>query len=448
MHNNSSLLEGSKTEAATTFQQQQPQQQLSGTKTIVIKPKCTPSSSRKSAPLTNNSSVGKGSRTEAAFFSPQQQQPGISAPSAPSYSGTTSVQLQYISTEEPPLHDIAIGPCLDVGYCKICGESTRYCQLIYTGNNSYSSISLNLRFSFPWRKNSCAIDSVGSSLQMLYSNLNMDGKKIMEQFCPDLCQLFGRLSEGTISTFTAKEALENHLGERLRTNQNLFMKFRQHQFASVVAAFDLYRIRLPSFPELQTVCNDVPMMFASTFTITEGCPGKCNGATERTKHNVSYNEFFVPIFAENEPVPLLERCVRGNRGASYCTVCSRELVATYTQFRGALAVKIDMFKSTRKNKSPLLNDVPDQIKLADTIYTLSGCIYMYENGVHFVSMVRDFTSHRILYCDGMENNAQFVESLSTNFPRELPNKMILNCSYYVHSKYIAVSNVSSAVGSV
>jgi hypothetical protein len=486
LHNNSSLVEGSRTEAATIFQQQQQHQQLSGTKKIVIKPKCTLSSSRKSAPLKNNSSVSKGSRTETAFFPPQQQQSsgtkmivikpkctpsplGISALSAPlhnnpflgegsrteahisaiikpncspSYSGTTSAQLQYICTEESPLYNIAIEPSLDVGCCNFCGESTRDCNLIYTGNNSYSSISQNLRFSFPWRKNSCAIDSVGSSLQMLYSNLNMDGKKIMEQFCPDLCQLFGMLSEGTISTFTAKEALENHLGERLRTNQDLFLTFHQHQFASVVAAFDLYRIRLPSFPELQTVCNNVPMMFASTLTITEGCPEKCNGATVRTKHNVSYDEFFVPLFAENEPVPTLERCVRGNRGVSHCTVCSRELVTTYTEFRGALAVKINMFKSlTRKNKSPLLNYVPDQINLADTSYTLSGCIYSYESGVHFVSMVRDFTSHRLLYCDGMENNAQFVEwnnSSASNFPRELPNKMILNSTYYVCSKYIAV----------
>ncbi len=64
----------------------------------------------------------------------------------------------------------------------------------------------------------------------------MDGKKVLEQFCPDLCQLFGRLSEGTISTFTAKEALENHLGELLQTNQHLFMKFRHHEFDSVDAA--------------------------------------------------------------------------------------------------------------------------------------------------------------------------------------------------------------------
>ncbi len=46
-----------------------------------------------------------------------------------------------------------------------------------------------------------------------------------------------------------------------------------------------------------------------------------------------------------------------------------------------------------------------------------------------------------VYCDGMENNAQFVEwnnSSASNFPRELPNKMILNSTYYVCSKYIAV----------
>ena len=53
-------------------------------------------------------------------------------------------------------------------------------------------------YSFPWRRNSCAIDSLGSCLQMSYNNLTKDGKEMMEQYCPDLCQLFANLSNGII----------------------------------------------------------------------------------------------------------------------------------------------------------------------------------------------------------------------------------------------------------
>ena len=70
---------------------------------IVIKPKCTPSPlgiSALSAPLHNNPFLGEGSRTEAHISA-------IIKPNcSPSYSGTTSAQLQYICTEESPLYNI------------------------------------------------------------------------------------------------------------------------------------------------------------------------------------------------------------------------------------------------------------------------------------------------------------------------------------------------------
>ena len=53
------------------------------------------------------------------------------------------------------------------------------------------------------------------------------------------------LSDGSISTFKAKESLENLLGDRLWPNQLSFWKFRQHQCGKRIS---LYQIRPPTLP--------------------------------------------------------------------------------------------------------------------------------------------------------------------------------------------------------
>jgi hypothetical protein len=58
--------------------------------------------------------------------------------------------------------------------------------------------------------------------------------------------------------------------------------------------------------------------------------------------------------------------------------------------------------------------------------TLSACIY--GEGSHFVTIVRDFSNNRLLYCDGMENNAQFVEYKATTgglFPVTISRKSLV-----------------------
>ena len=87
-----------------------------------------------------------------------------------------------------------------------------------------------------------------------------------------------------------------------------------------------------------------------------------------------------------------------------------------------------------KNSS-LFQSVPDRIQLGDTNYTLSACIY--GDGGHFISMVRDFQTNRLYICDGMANNAQFVEVKSTTatFPDKF-SKIPMSIAYFLRSEYI------------
>ena len=51
--------------------------------------------------------------------------------------------------------------------------------------------------------------------------------------------------------------------------------------------------------------------------------------------------------------------------------------------------------------------------------------------------MRDFSNNRLLYCDGMENNAQFVEYKATTgglFPVTISRKT-MQTAYYMRSEF-------------
>ena len=82
-----------------------------------------------------------------------------------------------------------------------------------------------------------------------------------------------------------------------------------------------------------------------------------------------------------------------------------------------------------------LLSVPDILHLRDiTYYTPSACIY--GDGSHFVSIVRDFSTDRLFFCDGMTNNAQFVEYKASagKFPITISRKRLVK-AYLVRSEY-------------
>ncbi len=97
--------------------------------------------------------------------------------------------------------------------------------------------------------------------------------------------------------------------------------------------------------------------------------------------------------------------------------------------------------SNRTNPAPNVPYAPKELRLADTTYALSACIY--GDGTHFVELVvRDFTSNRLLFCDGMTNNAKFVEykgSAGNTFPLNHMKKR-LEKAYFVRSNYANFAN--------
>jgi hypothetical protein len=96
--------------------------------------------------------------------------------------------------------------------------------------------------------------------------------------------------------------------------------------------------------------------------------------------------------------------------------------------------------SNRTNPAPNVPYAPEELHLADTTYALFACIYGGDS--HFVSLVRgDFTSNRLLKCDGMNNNAQFVEYKGSagKFPLSLMGKR-LEKAYFVRTEYANLTN--------
>jgi len=320
-----------------------------------------------------------------------------------------------------------------VGCCKICGKSPPDCRLDYSGE--VKSSSENVLYSFPWRKNSCAIDSVGSCLQTIFNNLTSKGKDVMEEYCPDLCDIFRKLSNGSITTVEAKKSLETLLVLRLRTdNQNTFQKFGNHEFHSIELAYQLFLIRPPSLTAVSFLAvHNVPSLFTTTFKVKPLCRNNCN--TDRLVNQDSLDAFYMCIRADmKSSMTFSDLCIKDSRigTAVECQECGRLCQkAEYSQVQGAVIISI-RDQQTFGSRDTLSKPVPDQIQLGKTRYTLSGCIYGDDN--HFISIVRDFSSDRMLFCDGATNNAQFMERPTlTTFPGNVPFRKRLNTAFYVRS---------------
>ena len=141
----------------------------------------------------------------------------------------------------------------------------------------------------------------------------------------------------------------------------------------------------------------------------------------------------------------LQNCLLGIRSPGYCQRCLHIKTTEIDQFSGALIIPMKVYAvNHRKDTSntPFLQSVPEQVQLGDTAYTLSACIF-YGDGSHFVSIVRDFSTKRLLFCDGMMNNAQFIDYKASSgaFPLILLRKE-LQFAYFVRSEYVTSSSQS------
>ena len=265
----------------------------------------------------------------------------------------------------------------------------------------------------------------------------------MEQYCPDLCQLFTNLSDGSLPTFKAKESLETLLGDRLWTNQCSFWKFRQHQFEDVIEAFRLYRIRPPSSclaaDDLLPVGGDNNFsVFTSKLMVTDICRTlNCKSNGIRNSSNEELDNLLLPVYLAKEGRECqLEKCILATRSPGRCQTCLNNMISEIDLFSGALVIPIHVFVVQGKKSATFtpLESIPEQLQLGDTAYTLSACIY--GEGSHFVSIVRDFSTDRLFFCDGMTNNAQFVEYKATTgtFPVKISRKSI-QMAYFIRSEY-------------
>ena len=99
-----------------------------------------------------------------------------------------------------------------------------------------------------------------------------------------------------------------------------------------------------------------------------------------------------------------------------------------------LPMKVFVVQGRKSTTFTSLQSIPEQIQLGDTAYTLSACIY--GDGSHFVSLVRAFSTKRIFKCDGMTNNAQFVEYKASTgtFPVVIAKKN-LETTFFVRTEY-------------
>ena len=272
---------------------------------------------------------------------------------------------------------------------------------------------------------------------MVYSNLNENGKTIMEQYCPDLCKLFDILSHGTTGNHTAKKILEYLLGERIKIckDRTLFSKYATHGFEGMENAFKLMGIRLPSFTDIPTLQNI--SMFKSSVMVTHKCEktDHCNKDLIIHTYQETYDVHHGTIIVEdNKSKTMIEKIMNSTVDpliSHNCPTCGFKAKKHYDQFEAPLMI---FCKSQPNCRGKSRTSLPDTIDVSGFSYTLSGCVY--GNGHHFITMARDFGNGRVYICDGMENNAKYVElpQSSPKFPPKF-GSMIIDTVFYIRSEY-------------
>ena len=133
----------------------------------------------------------------------------------------------------------------------------------------------------------------------------------------------------------------------------------------------------------------------------------------------------------------LTRSLTCTDGVAYdkrCHVCSTQLEMRYDEIIGPmiLCVKQDYYRSEGIAER-VDGVVPDSLNLGNTEYKLSACVY--GDGSHFVSITRNFIEGVLYYCDGRQDNAQFLKQRFLHFPLDFKGKRLTDAFYVREEMY-------------
>jgi hypothetical protein len=356
---------------------------------------------------------------------------GNKATTGPAPSAFTPFKAAAIDleVEQPPRCEPDL-PSPGPDCCCICGQALRHCKQRYKGVNVRSSNAA--LYSFPWRKNSCAIDACGACLQMTWLNLSKEGQRVFNINYGDFGSIFQMLSDGELDTWSAKKELETVLGKRIWSNQQLYARLRSHVYIETKLGTMLYTTVSSNHPPAPVDMGEVRPVFHASFRSVVSClecgPMHSEMSTECIIHaNLSQD------FNGNWQNASLDATV-GLCVSRKCKQCGANLNRTYDTFTTPLILHVmfDAMPAHLRNKN--VKDVPDILRFGDASYVLSACSY--GDGSHFVSLVRNFEDDHLYFCDGMENNAQYIRQTIISFPANLKSKQA-NTAYYIHAEFVS-----------
>jgi hypothetical protein len=288
------------------------------------------------------------------------------------------------------------------------------------------SSNLQVKYSFPWRNNSCAIDAIFSCLQQSHANLNLTQRFVFDSQFKLYGSILHRIHSGETNTYRAKIELELLLSERI---------YSEHRFQSI-------REHSPSVPTYLVRDAFINPSINEVFTCAAIQSRYCLSCDDIIdSETVYFNALRANLCSFNDE-GWLEKGIAKSMSmmqAKLCPKCNKRCSHKYDSFEGSMILIISRTDYTSiASNSELESDFPNQdmnflpdiIQISESTYRLSACIYGDNN--HFISIVRDFNDGSMYFHDGMLNNSQFMEyeASNNNFP------LIVNCKSFNEGYFI------------
>ena len=316
---------------------------------------------------------------------------------------------------------LAIRP---ISSCALCHDPN--CFVRYNGTEQVQQASVQALFGFPWRKNSCPLDTIASGLFFIWSmNFNDVALQTFELHFGELNSIFRGMMTTETNTFQAKILLEELFAKNCEASGVPYLTaIELHSFGDVPSAFNM----------LFDTTNRSTPIFLNSVTSTKTCD-LCSASYDAERLN--FNVFDLDIFSLPNDSQKLEIGFTGSCACSrepfQCRLCNDILVRYHSNYSGPMILYVSPFQTPEVHNPN--ETAPNSIDIHSSTYHLSCVIYCTSG--HFIVMARHAGTNIIYFCDGMHDSAKFISTLYINFPHTFQRDtrtFVFNSALYVRDE--------------
>ena len=247
--------------------------------------------------------------------------------------------------------------------CALCRDTITDCVIRYNGTQQVQQASVQALFGFPWRNNSCSLDTIASGLFFMWS-MNFDDSALLtfELHFGELNSIFRGMMKTETNTVQAKILLEELFAKNCEASGVPYLTaIELHSIGDVTSAFNML---------FDTTTRSTPI-FLNSVTSTKTCH-LCGASYDPERLN--FNAFDLDIFSLPNDSHKLEigftassTCLENVR----CRHCDDDiLVRNHSNYSGPVILYVSPFH-TPEVHNPNETHAPNLLDIHSSTYHFS-----------------------------------------------------------------------------